>query len=195
MKFAWYFLAEYMNMINVSAIAATLFLGGWKPLWRPDWPGYDMLSNGVFPPLWLILKIWLLMFFFVWVRGSLLRFRYDQFIRFGWKVLIPTALAWLVMWGSALVLLPHYGRSTKLFIAVAPIIAVILAWLVFSLVAEARQLKREEEREEREREIADEPFDAFAGGYPVPPLPGQKLPPSPRARRRTVDASKEAPSE
>src|SRR5690606_4010216 len=58
MKFAWYFLAEYMNMINVSAIAATLFLGGWKPLWRPDWPGYDMLSNGVFPPLWLILKIW-----------------------------------------------------------------------------------------------------------------------------------------
>lgn len=195
MKFAWYFLAEYMNMINVSAIAATLFLGGWKPLWRPDWPGYEVLSNGVFPPLWLILKIWLLMFFFVWVRGSLLRFRYDQFIRFGWKVLIPTALAWLVLWGSALVFLPHFGRSTKLFIAVAPIIAVILAWLIFSLVAESRQLRRDAEREEREQAITDEPFDAFAGGYPVPPLPGQKLPPSPRARRRTVDASKEAPSE
>jgi len=194
MKFAWYFLAEYMNMINVSAIASTLFLGGWKPLWRPDWAGYELLSNGIFPPLWLILKIWLLMFFFVWVRGSLLRFRYDQFIRFGWKVLIPSALCWLVLWSTALVLLPHFERSTTLFIALAPAIALILAWLVFSMVAESRQAARDQVKAERDQAALNTPFDAFAGGYPVPPLPGQKLPPSPRARH-TVDAAKEAPSE
>src|SRR6187551_582995 len=67
MKFAWYFLAEYMNMINVSAIAATLFLGGWRPMWGESWPGYDFLSSGIFPPIWLVLKIWLLMFVFVWI--------------------------------------------------------------------------------------------------------------------------------
>ena len=52
-------LREYMNMINVSAVAATLFLGGWRPLWAPSWPGYELLSTGIFPPIWLIVKIWL----------------------------------------------------------------------------------------------------------------------------------------
>jgi len=188
MKFAWFFLAEYMNMINVSAIASTLFLGGWRPLWGSSWPGYEMLSNGIFPPLWLILKIWFLMFVFVWIRGSLLRFRYEQFMRFGWKVLIPVGLGWIVLWGSGMVLLPYFNRSTELFQWLSPVIALILSWLVFSTVVESRRDKREKAAEQAKLALADQEFDAFAAGYPVPPLPGQKLPRSPRAGL-TVDAT------
>ena len=180
MKFAWFFLAEYMNMINVSAIASTLFLGGWRPLWASSWPGYEMLSNGIFPPLWLIVKIWLLMFVFVWIRGSLLRFRYDQFMRFGWKVLIPVGLGWIVLWSAGMVLLPHFNYSTSRFTWLAPAIALILAWLVFSSVIEYRREKRLAAAAALSEELEDQDFDAFAGGYPVPPLPGQKLPRSPR---------------
>jgi NADH-quinone oxidoreductase subunit H len=188
MKFAWFFLAEYMNMINVSAIASTLFLGGWRPLWASSWPGYEMLSNGIFPPLWLILKIWVLMFVFVWIRGSLLRFRYEQFMRFGWKVLIPVGLGWIVLWSAGMVLLPHFSYSTSRFTWLAPAIALILAWLVFSSVIEYRREKRAMAAVALREELEDQEFDAFAGGYPVPPLPGQKLPRSPRAGR-TVEAA------
>jgi NADH-quinone oxidoreductase subunit H len=183
-------------MINVSAIASTLFLGGWRPLWWHEWPGYEMLSNGIFPPLWLILKIWLLMFLFVWIRGSVLRFRYEQFMRFGWKVLIPVGLGWIVLWGSGMVLLPHFNRSTDLYQWVAPVIALILSWLVFSTIADVKKEKRDKAEAERLAAFENDDFDAFAGGYPVPPLPGQKLPPSPRAARTveaaTIDTTKEA---
>ena len=183
MKFAWFFLAEYMNMINVSAVAATLFMGGWRAPWHESWAGYEMLNSGVFPPLWLILKIWLLMFVFVWIRGSLLRFRYDQFMKFGWKVLIPFGLAWVVFYGVAMVLLPAFGRTTVIFEWAAPVIAAIMTWVVFSTVVERK----------RERAEADKPepvtgeIDPFAGGFPVPPKPGQTLPPSPRSGR-TVES-------
>lgn len=191
MKFAWFFLAEYMNMINVSAVAATLFLGGWRPLWWHEWPGYYMLSNGIFPPIWLIIKIWLLMFVFVWIRGSLLRFRYEQFMRFGWKVLIPVGLGWVVLLGAGMVLLPEFNRNTNYFVIFAPIIAILLAWVAFSLVADSKSIKREQEEQRRREKFETEEFDAFAGGYPVPPLPGQSLPPSPRSGR-TVESVKEA---
>jgi len=191
MKFAWFFLAEYMNMINVSAVASTLFLGGWRPLWGPEWPGYDTLSSGIFPPIWLILKIWLLMFVFVWIRGSLLRFRYEQFMRFGWKVLIPVGLGWVVLMGAGMVLLPEFNRNTSYFVIVAPIIALLLAWVVFSLVIDSKSLARKKAEAEHREKFDSEDFDAFAGGYPVPPLPGQQLPPSPRSGR-TVESVKEA---
>ena len=194
MKFAWFFLAEYINMINVSAIASTLFLGGWRPLWWHEWPGYYMLSNGIFPPIWLVIKIWLLMFVFVWIRGSVLRFRYDQFMKFGWKVLIPVGLGWVVLVGAGMVLLPEFNRDTSYFFAFAPIIAVLLAWVVFSLVVDTKAVKREEAEAARLQKYETEEFDPFAGGYPVPPLPGQKLPPSPRSGR-TVDVVKEAPGD
>lgn len=78
MKFAVFFLAEYINILMVSAIVATLFLGGWHGPWN-------------IPILWLLLKIFLLVFFFMWVRATMPRFRYDQLMSFGWKVLIPLA--------------------------------------------------------------------------------------------------------
>lgn len=78
MKFAMFFLAEYVNILAVSAIAVTLFLGGWH-------------GPGDFPVIWFVLKVALFVFFFMWVRATMARFRYDQLMSFGWKVLVPIA--------------------------------------------------------------------------------------------------------
>jgi NADH-quinone oxidoreductase subunit H len=112
-------------------------------------------------------------------------------MRFGWKVLIPVGLGWVVLSGAGMVLLPHFNRNTSYFVIFAPIIAGLLAWVVFSLVADSKALKRDEAEAQRRARFETDEFDAFAGGYPVPPLPGQKLPPSPRSGR-TVDAAQEA---
>ncbi len=80
MKFAMYFMAEYASMITVAAMATTLFLGGWRGPFLP-------------PVVWFLVKLFLLIFLFIWIRATLPRFRYDQLMRFGWKVLLPVALA------------------------------------------------------------------------------------------------------
>lgn len=184
MKFAWFFLAEYMNMINVSALASTLFLGGWRAPWHPSWAGYEFLNSGVFPPLWLILKIWLLMFVFVWIRGSVLRFRYDQFMKFGWKVLIPAGLGWLVFYAVGRQIFADWGRDLDMFDAVAGLVGILLTVAVVGFIKDAREARAAQADEDDDEPIE---IDAFADGYPVPPLPHQTLPPSPRSGR-TVDA-------
>jgi NADH-quinone oxidoreductase subunit H len=84
LKFAMFFLAEYVNMIVVSAVGATLFLGGYSGPWLPGW-------------LWLILKVTALLFVFIWLRATLPRLRYDRLMKFGWKVLLPVATANLLV--------------------------------------------------------------------------------------------------
>jgi NADH-quinone oxidoreductase subunit H len=89
MAFAVFFLAEYANMILVSTLASTLFLGGWlSPV--------GFLPDGI---LWLLLKISAVLFFFLWIRATFPRYRYDQIMRLGWKVFIPLCLIWLVVVG------------------------------------------------------------------------------------------------
>jgi len=177
MKFAWFFLAEYINMLNVSAVATTLFLGGWRAPWPLSAINDGMLNHGWWPVLWFLAKLWLLMFFFVWVRGTLLRLRYDQFMRFGWKILIPAALAWVaavaVVQGVRQFTQVNL-RSILIGLAVVMFLGVIASLLIpVKKAVPARKARRV-------------PFDAFAGGYPVPPLPGQRLPPSPRRARAAV---------
>jgi NADH-quinone oxidoreductase subunit H len=92
-RFACFFLAEYINMFNMSAIAATLFLGGWN---GPDF-GLTGFVAWVLPIIYFFIKTFLLIFIFMWVRATLPRLRYDQLMTLGWKRLIPAALVWLVL--------------------------------------------------------------------------------------------------
>ncbi|MBO0899585.1 NADH-quinone oxidoreductase subunit NuoH [Cellulomonas sp. zg-ZUI222] len=176
MKFAWFFLAEYINMLNVSAVATTLFFGGWRAPWPLSAINDGMFNTGWWPFLWFVAKVWLFMFLFVWIRGSVLRFRYDQFMKIGWKVLIPAALGWVVCvtFVQAARRLWDVDLRTLLFV----LAGLVLVGLVISfLVPEKRQ-------EPTPRPTGPQEIDPFADGYPVPPLPGQVLPPSPRAQRR-----------
>ena len=94
MKFAMFFMAEYANMITVSCLATLLFLGGWiGPLFGPP------LLRAILPVLWFFLKVLAFMFLYIWVRGTLPRFRYDQLMGFAWKFLFPLAIANLVVTG------------------------------------------------------------------------------------------------
>ncbi|MGH3248205.1 MAG: NADH-quinone oxidoreductase subunit NuoH [Trebonia sp.] len=96
MKFAMFFLAEYINMTTVSALATTLFLGGWRPV-----PPLTLLGSWVFNPwwcvLWFLIKVFALLFGYVWLRGTLPRTRYDQLMALGWKILIPFSIIWLLI--------------------------------------------------------------------------------------------------
>ncbi|GAB6938684.1 NADH-quinone oxidoreductase subunit NuoH [Isoptericola variabilis] len=190
MKFAWFFLAEYINMLNVSAVATTLFLGGWRAPWPLSAINDGMFNTGWWPVLWFLVKLWLVMFVFVWVRGTLLRLRYDQFMSFGWKVLIPVALVWVVV----LSVFQYLGLAgvtrTQLItgVAVAAVVVVAALWLWPDRKAKATDGSGPPDGAGRARRPAGE-FDAFADGFPVPPLPGQALPPSPRARRHVMQAA------
>ncbi|MFB7943724.1 NADH-quinone oxidoreductase subunit NuoH [Kitasatospora phosalacinea] len=175
LKFAMFMLAEYVNMVTVSAVASTLFLGGWRAPW-PVSTFWEGANHGWWPMLWIVLKIQLLLFFFIWLRGTLPRLRYDQFMKLGWKVLIPVSLVWLVMVSTVRALRNEGYDFAKVVLYVgAPLAAVLLVALVVDLL-------RKKPAPEPEAAPA---FDPMAGGYPVPPLPGQELPPVPRRRRRT----------
>ena len=97
MRFALLQMAEYINMITASAVGANLFLGGW----------HFGIAGVPDSPLWFIGKMLAFLFFFIWLRGTVPRFRYDQLMHFGWKVLVPVAMAWifvaaaLVLWRQA----------------------------------------------------------------------------------------------
>ena len=93
MSFAMFFLAEYINMVTVSAVATSLFLGGWHGPLLPDWLGW----------VWFLAKVWALMYFYVWMRWTLPRYRYDQLMAFGWKFLLPLAVVNLIVTAAGVV--------------------------------------------------------------------------------------------
>ena len=177
MRFAMFFLAEYINMFSVSALATTMFLGGWQapPFISAIGDGY--FSTSWWGLLWFTLKVWSFMFFFVWLRGSLPRVRYDQFMRLGWKLLIPLTLAWVVLvafmraaalgWfgGSAVVTVMGRGLSTASLILIG---AVLVALFVLGVLLDRGSATTTTPPPPDE-------IDPFAGGFPVPPLPGQTL--------------------
>ena len=93
MSFGMFFLAEYINMVTVSAVATDLFLGGWHGPFLPESLGW----------IWFLLKVAVLMFIYIWIRWTLPRYRYDQLMQFGWKVLLPVAVVNLLLTAAGVI--------------------------------------------------------------------------------------------
>ena len=125
LKFALFFLAEYVNIVAVSALATTLFLGGYK---APPGLGFtESWLGGWFTAFWFFSKVLAFFFVFVWLRGTLPRLRYDQFMQFGWKVLIPVSILWILV-VATLRLLSLQNAPTAIVIAfTTSIVFIILA--------------------------------------------------------------------
>ena len=181
MRFAMFFLGEYINMFTVAALATTMFLGGYA---AP--PGIALIADGMFATgwwgiFWFTFKLWMFMFVFVWLRGSLPRVRYDQFMRFGWKFLIPATLSWVVLiaffragqngWFKEW--LGDVNFAGRVFPATSLLLVGIIA--VLALFAGWFWDRRAEAREAALHPAVPEEIDPYAGGFPVPPLPGQRL--------------------
>ena len=153
LTFAMFYLAEYVNMTTVSALATTLFLGGWRAPWPLSmWEG---ANSGWWPLLWFVAKVWIFLFLFMWLRATLPRLRYDQFMALGWKLLIPVSLLWILV--VACLRTAHLTGVIPNLIAAAGLLAVVLA----GNALRHRAIRRD----------APPPPTAQPGGFPVPPMP------------------------
>ncbi|KUH35572.1 MULTISPECIES: NADH-quinone oxidoreductase subunit NuoH [Streptomyces] len=179
-KFAMFMLAEYVNMVTVSVVSVTLFLGGWRAPY-PISGFWEGANHGWWPMLWFVGKVVLLLFLFVWLRGTLPRVRYDQLMKLGWKVLIPVSVVWLMLVATVRALRNENVAFQSIVLYVA---GGVLAVLLLSFVADMFRERRAGAAAEAEQADEDGGFDPMAGGFPVPPLPGQTLPPVPRRRPR-----------
>jgi len=158
MKYAMFFLAEYINMATVSALATTLFLGGYRAPWPISL--WDGANSGFWPVLWFVGKLMLFIFFYIWLRGTLPRLRYDQFMKLGWKILIPVSLGWILLVATVRAV-GREASTPRTWLLVAAGIALALALISLLIPSKPKP---------EQTEVADgKEFDAFAGGYPVPP--------------------------
>jgi NADH-quinone oxidoreductase subunit H len=178
LKFALFFLAEYINMVTVSALATTLFLGGWRAPFGIGtvWPG---ANEGWIPVLWFTLKVFACLFMFIWLRGTLPRMRYDQFMQFGWKVLVPASLAWIVVLSGVRTLSTEFSldRSSSLLTVGGVMLGVLAVVFAVAEVADRRK------KAAAAPEPGAVPETHEPGGFPIPPM-DLVVPPSPRLRAR-----------
>ena len=144
LKFALFFLAEYVNIVGVSALATTLFLGGYHA--PPGLRFTEAWLGGWFTAIWFFIKVAGFFFIFVWLRGTLPRMRYDQFMQFGWKVLIPVSLFWIMV-VATLRVLSQQGTSR---IGILIFSGVVVALVMFANIAfdNAKQKKKNAPRPE-----------------------------------------------
>ncbi len=153
LKFAMFMLAEYVNMATVSALASTLFLGGWRAPWPISM--IDAANTGWWPLLWFVAKVWAFLFVFMWLRATLPRLRYDQFMAIGWKLLIPVSLVWILTVAAM--------RNAGIDGVVPNLIAaaVLLAAVVALIKLRGRRIRRD----------VPPPPPPIEGSFPVPPMP------------------------
>ncbi|EGD55530.1 NADH-quinone oxidoreductase subunit NuoH [Gordonia neofelifaecis] len=184
LKFAMFMLAEYVNMATVSALATTLFLGGWQAPWPISiWDG---ANSGWWPLLWFVAKMWTFLFVFFWLRTTLPRLRYDQFMSLGWKVLIPFALGWVMV----VAVIREASRDSSEWTSSLILAGAGLVVAALLIVAIAKVVGGGRPAPPTAPPTPGAPFDPMAGGFPVPPLPGQVLPDLPD---RQLPPAKEAP--
>jgi len=176
LKFALFFLAEYINMVTVSALATTLFLGGYLAPWPISL--WESANTGWWPMVWWLLKVQIFIFVFIWLRGTLPRLRYDQFMKFGWKVLIPVALIWTIIVAAVRILRDQVAlTNTELLIAGVVLILILLAG---AWVLQGRAERREQQRDADRAARAERQLDLVPGAHPVPPMPSQTFEYTPR---------------
>jgi NADH-quinone oxidoreductase subunit H len=123
-KFAMFYLGEYLNTVTVAAVATTLWLGGWRG------PAPDVVP-WLWPLLWFLLKVLVIVYLYIWIRATLPRIRYDRLMAFGWKLLIPFGLAWVLLTGAIIVLPEEIGRRatiTAFAIGFGALVVVSLIW-------------------------------------------------------------------
>ena len=164
MKFMMFYLAEYINMVTVSGLCTTLFLGGWRAPWPLTlWSG---ANSGWLPLVWFTVKVLVLLFVFVWLRGTLPRLRYDQFMRLGWKVLIPINLVWILVLSGIKVLQQEEDLERSVRTMIIAGIAVVILLVVMLWPA-----PEQSETPEKSVEALD-PAGRIGGaeGFPLPPL-------------------------
>ncbi|GAB3948156.1 hypothetical protein GCM10027614_44690 [Micromonospora vulcania] len=168
LKFALFMLSEYVAMVTMSAVTTTLFLGGWRAPWPITiWEG---ANSGWWPMLWFFGKVIALVFVFVWLRGTLPRLRYDQFMRFGWKVLLPINLVWILVL-SGLRAIEDWEWQGKAIAVGIPAGFLLIATLFWP----SRKPKPQPTAQEQ---VDSRPY----GSFPLPPMDLQ-VPPSPRITR------------
>jgi NADH-quinone oxidoreductase subunit H len=157
MKFALFFLSEYTNMVVLSGLATTLFLGGYMAPWPVSLIGDNYFNTGWWPALWFFGKMFVLLFGFIWLRATLPRFRYDQFMKIGWKILVPANLVWIVAVVAVRAFRNEQDVSTGQW--VFWIGAGVLVLILLALLLPDRKIEDDEDR-----------VPITGGGYPVPPL-------------------------
>ncbi len=158
LKFALFFLAEYINIATVSALATTLFLGGYRAL--PGLGFTEQWLGGWFAMVWFLAKVCLFFNIFVWVRATLPRIRYDQFMKFGWKILIPASILWILV-VATLRALSAQGAS-RIVIALFAGAVVLLVMGLSTLMDRAKAANKA---------AMWEPIDVPEPSFPVPKLP------------------------
>jgi NADH-quinone oxidoreductase subunit H len=175
LKFALFFLAEYVNMVVLSCVATTLFLGGWHAPWPLSlWSG---ANSGWYPVIWFLIKTLIFLFVYIWLRGTLPRMRYDQFMRLGWKFLVPISLVWILAVIAVRDVKARYGFTTPLILVIIGCVLVVALVIAFAVP---------------ERKVPDERVQVTGGNYPVPPL--DLAVPKPPTRRRSVRAERSRPT-
>ena len=163
LKFAMFMLAEYVNMTTVSALATTLFLGGWHAPWPISI--IDGANTGWWPLLWFTAKVWLFLFVFMSLRATLPRMRYDQFMALGWKILIPVALGWTMIVAATRTLRDSGYQAWATALIGAGIVATIALLLAGWRAVRARNIRRTPAPPARS--VDD-------GAFPVPPMPAKE---------------------
>ena len=140
MKFSMFFIAEYANMVTASALMATLFFGGWDIPFTL-WDNYaHSLAATLATFVFFLLKILFFVFLYMWVRWTLPRFRYDQLMSLGWKVLLPLALSYIVVLATAIVGLSYagYARGSWQFGAALLVLNIVCLVIVFFILDRGR---------------------------------------------------------
>jgi len=170
LKFALFMLSEYVNMVSLSAIVTSLFLGGWRAPWPLSlWAG---ANQGWLPLVWFVGKMLVFLFVFIWLRATLPRLRYDQFMRIGWKGLVPVSLLWILMIFAIRTWRTSGGGQGSTALVVVGVCVVALLTCAFLIPDQRRPEAPEVEP---------------ASDFPLPPL-DLTVPTQPRHRARPLTA-------